>query len=241
MWWELAAQGAGTMAEGIGNAQGASAIESAWRSALRRQDQADGAVDARTMSFLNALSPDLLAGTGQSNEIASRLHGSSQAVGKAVKAKAAKGGRNKLPAGGEQKLADILRNQQGMDAIESRGGGFGAGMQDIDNMSRAFQGDRSRIARDAALWQTLLPYQLRTAGTEGGVMRGLGQGLQMAGDGLNSWAMSQPAGEQPPNQLASTPGVGGVQAAAPSWQQPAQWQMGNNMVPTYGELFGGRR
>lgn len=228
------------MAEGIGNAQGASAIESAWRSALRRQDEADGAVDARTMSFLNALSPDLLAGTGQSNEIASRLHGSSTAVSKAIKAKAAKGGRNKLPPGGDQKLADILRNQQGMDAIESRGGGFGAGVQDINNMARSFQGDRSRISRDAALWQTLLPYQLRTAGTKGGDWRGIGQGLQMAGDGLNSWAMSQPYTEAPPNQLASTPGVGGVQAAAPSWQQPAQWRMGQSMQPTYLDLWGGR-
>jgi hypothetical protein len=241
MWWGLAAQGAGTGMEAIGNAQGASAIEAAWRKALGRQDEADSAVDARTMSFLDSLSPDVLAGTGRTNEVAARLHGSSQAVGKAIKARAARGGRNKLPAGGEQKLADILRNQQGMDAIEARGGGFGAGVQDISNMSRAFQGDRSRITRDAALWQTLLPYELRTAGTAGGVMRGLGQGLQMGGQAATNWAMSQPHSEAPPNQLASTPGVAGVQPAQPQWQQPAQWQMGQSMQPTYMDLFGGRR
>lgn len=239
MWWGLAAQGAGTTAEAIGNAQGTSAIEAAWKKALGRQDGADDAVDDRTMAFLNGLSPDVLAGTSRSNEIAQRLHGSSQAVGKAVKAKAAKGGRNKLPPGGAQKLADVLRSQQGMDQIEARGGGFAAGVQDINNLAREFQGDRRRITSDAQLWQSLLPAELRTAGTKGGDWRGMGQMLQMGGEGFNNWQMSQPQNPGAPNQLASTPGVGGVQAAGTPWQQPAQWQMGQSMQPTYRDLFRG--
>jgi hypothetical protein len=239
MWAGIALQAGGNVAQGIGNAQAGRAVENAWRNFRDQQDGFDNQAHQRTLSFLDALSPDVLAGTARTNEVAQRLHGSSQAVGKAIQAKAAKGGRHALPPGGQQALADLLRTQQGMDAIEARGGGFAAGLQDIHNLARGFQGDRARIARDADLWAGLLPYALRTAGHEGGAWRGVGQGMQIAGAGLTNWAMSQPAnGTAPTNELASTPGVAGVQPAAPSWQQPAQWQMGQSMVPNYLDLWG---
>jgi hypothetical protein len=192
MWWGLALQGAGQGAEAYGNAQGTKAIERAWRNALERQDRFDSQANARTLSFLDSLSPDVIAGTQQTNEVANRLNASSTAVGKAIKAKAAKGGRNALPPGGAQRLADALREQQAVDEIVARRGGFAAGMQDVSNAARDFQGDRGRIVRDAELWQTILPYVLRTAGTKGGTWRGIGQGMQIAGDAYTNWAMSQP-------------------------------------------------
>jgi hypothetical protein len=218
MWWGLALQGAGQGAEAYGNAQGTKAIERAWRNALERQDRFDSQANARTLSFLDSLSPDVIAGTQQTNEVANRLNASSTAVGKAIKAKAAKGGRNALPPGGAQKLADALREQQNVDGPVARRGGFAAGMQDVSNAARQFQGDRGRIVRDAELWNSLLPYELRVAGNKGGGWRGVGQGMQIAGTGLTNWQMSQ--------------------AADPSWQQPAQWQMGQSMQPTYLDLWG---
>ena len=233
MWWGMALQGAGQGAEAIGNAQGSRAIERAWRNGLQRQDGFDNRANERTLSFLDGLSPDVFAGTQQTNEIANRLDASSSTVGKAIAAKTAKGGRNALPPGGAQRLADALREQQSMDAIVARRGGFAGGMESVGNASREFQGDRARIARDAALWQTLLPFELATAGHKGGTMRGIGQGMQMAGNALTNWNMSQPYNEQP-NQLASTPGVAGVTAAP---HQPTQWQLSQDMRPSYLDLW----
>ncbi len=238
-WAGLALQTGGNVAAGIGEGQALTAARRVWEDALGRQHGFDNSLDKRTTDFLASLSPELLTGGGHTQAIAERLDSSLNTAGKAVKARSARGGRKALPPGGDQRLADVLRSQGQTDGRDARLGGMNMGARDVGNLGDGYAGDRNRIIRDAHLWAGLVPSQLAAAAGAGGMMRGLGQTAQTFGGGLTNWAMSQPdggpAGEP---QLASTPGVAGVTAAQPQWQQPAQWQVGGAMRPSNNDLWG---
>lgn len=234
-----ALQVGGNIASGIGQGQGLTATHRVWQDALNRQNGFDNQADARTRSFLDGLSPELLTGAGHTQALAGRLDSSLSTAGAALKAHGARGGRHALPPGGEQRLADVLRAQGQMDGRDARMDGLTYGASDVGQLANDFGSDRGRIVRDAQLWAGLTPSQLAAAGTVGGVWRGVGQTANMFGQGLTNWAMSQPGTTtQPAPQLASTPGVAGVTAAQPQWQQPGQWQMGNSMRPSNLDLWG---
>jgi len=243
--WGAAIAAGGTMAEGIGNGQALMAMEQVWKDALARQQGFDDKLDERTREYISRISPDLILGSQHINRTADSLKGSRDAVGEAIAINAARGGRHAGPAGTSQSLADVMRSQVDRDDLAARLGGFRQGGFDVAQLGMDMSGDRSRIIRDAQLWATLVPTQLKVAQHKGGNWRGIGQGAQAIGNGLMSWDMSQPGvgGEGMVEEpyasteplLAHQPGYdpNGVQAAGTT---PAR-----SMQPTYADLFGGYR
>jgi len=231
-WAGLGLQTAGNVATGIGDGQALNAIQRVWNQARARQQGFDDQAHARTLSFLNSLTPDMLVGAGHTQQIADRLDSSGSTLADAVRAHMVQGGRHALPPGGEQRIADLLASQHLRDGQDARMDGMAYGARDVGQAADQFAGDRNRIVRDAQLWQGLVPYQLAAAGEHGGGWRGVGQSANTLGSGMMNWSMSQPASAPASgNELASTPGVAGVQPAQPQWQQPAQWRMGSSMNP----------
>lgn len=249
--WGMALAGVGTMAEGYGQGQALDAMHQVWQDAMNRQNGFDDQLDARTREYLNQLTMEKLLGTEQINRTAGSMKTSRDTLAGAVKMNNAQGGRRAPLVGETSSLADVIRAQQGRDAIGARIGGFETGARDISQMGNQFAGDRNRVIRDAQLWQQLVPYQLRAAQQEGGAWRGVGQGMQGIGNGMAMWDMSGPGGgEAVPEQayestnplLAHQPGYGdpgtGVQASRPT---PTQQHLNYSMQPTYTDLFGGYR